>query len=482
MISRSCIVGLDLGTTSIKAVAFTSDEQIIGIAHAVVTTIHDSSDSSEQDPGEIWHATVTVLQMISQQTRAAGYTIGQIGISAAMHSLIAVADDGTPLTRAIIWMDSRAQSDARDLWKSEVGRAIYTRTGTPIHAMSPLAKLLWLQRTQPELMKRARRFISLKEWIWFHLSGNWQIDASLASATGLYQLLSGHWDEDALNLVGISNTQLSEIVPTTYTRQGLGKKLAIDGISDSTYWTIGASDGVLANLGVGAIDHHDLVITIGTSSAIRIGSPIPVTDVTTLIFCYILDAGRFIIGAPSNNGGVILEWVAKNLVGDLMVEPLIDAAAHTSGREILFLPYIAGERAPLWNLEVSGTIAGLKLHHTASDIMRGAIEGMLLNVRWMSEGLPEKAHRIIASGKVLEPAWIRALLADIFGIPVVFTQAGEASAKGAARLAMIATGQLNWDAILPDAPIETMEPHEHSAWEQHYHYFRDVAHQFYGAQ
>lgn len=472
MTKKACTIGLDLGTTSIKAVAFTADEEMIGMAQVHITTHHVTTDSAEQSPDDVWLAVVQVLRAIVSQIESVGYQIAHIGISSAMHSIIAVAEDNALLTQAIIWMDNRASNIADALWNTVAGPVIYSRTGTPIHAMSPLAKILWLQQTYPQITRKARRYVSLKEWIWFRLAGVWQIDASIASATGLYHLQTGKWDEEALALAGIVADQLSEIVATTYTVSGIGVDLAIDGISADTTWTIGASDGVLANLGVGAIDQRDLVLTIGTSSAIRIGSQYPATDIATRIFCYVLDEHRYIVGAPSNNGGIVLEWLSQNLAGTGTIESLLMSASAAHGREILFLPYLAGERAPLWRSDASGSIKGLKIQHTASDIIRGAIEGILFNARWMAEGLPQRPQRLIASGKVLEPAWIRALLADIFQLPVLQAPPGDASAKGAARLARLATGASTWDSICPDEQVEISVPSDAVAWEQHYHCFR----------
>src|SRR5262249_13700514 len=145
-----------------------------------------------------------------------GYTVERVGLSAAMHSVIPVAADGTPQSNAITWMDTRASADARALWESPEGKQLYQRTGTPIHAMSPLLKLIWIRTRQPKIFQSAHTFVSLKEWVWHRWFGEWKVDASIASATGLYNLHDGTWDAGALALAGIDEERLSRIVPTTY--------------------------------------------------------------------------------------------------------------------------------------------------------------------------------------------------------------------------------------------------------------------------
>jgi gluconokinase len=185
------------------------------------------------------------------------------------------------------------------------------------------------------------------------------------------------------------------------------------------------------------------------------GSKAPLTDTASRIFCYVLDDGVcFITGAPGNSGGVVLEWLAHALaVGQPTADAqtlisLLNAAATAHDERLLFLPYVAGERAPFWNADASGSIIGLRLEHTAAHVLRAAVEGILFHARWMSERLFELLGRpteLIVSGKVLEVDWIQQLAADIFGLPVRFPGGADASATGAATLANIATNQWSWD-------------------------------------
>src|SRR5579872_4264081 len=250
MAHSGCTIGIDIGTSSVKAIAF--DERIQEIAQAAeeVKSHHDDTGAAEQDPAEVYQSVENVLTRVAQEAQRQGFTVERGGLSAAMHSLIPVAEDGASLGPAMTWMDLRARDEASELWETPEGKSVYERTGTPVHPMTPLLKLMWMRKHQAEVFQKAAKFVSQKEWIWHQWFGEWRVDASIASATGLYNLREANWDAQALSLAGIGAEKLSTIVPTTYVKQGIRERqLLLAGILPQTVFNIGASDGVLANLG-----------------------------------------------------------------------------------------------------------------------------------------------------------------------------------------------------------------------------------------
>jgi gluconokinase len=478
---RTCTVGVDLGTTTLKAIAF-DDATGQPIARAAATTpLLPAADSesvsgegsvarAEQDPDAVAEAATTVLAQAVTAARARGYHVARVGISAAMHSFLPVGAGERPLLPALLWMDGRAEPEAHALWETPEGKALYARTGTPIHAMAPLAKLLWLRAHRPDIFAVATRFVSLKEWIWRRWLGAWEVDASIASATGLYNLRENAWDQEALRLTGIDATRLSTLVPTTTIRAGLrDERLLAAGLSAQTPFVIGAADGVLANLGLGAIaggasEASDVMaLTIGTSLALRIGSARPMTDPATRAFCYVLDQGRYVVGGASNSGGNVLEWLGGVLRSETpeagaeerLTTLLLDAGKVDVGA-LLCLPYLTGERAPLWSARARASFIGLDAQHTPAHLMRAACEGIIYNAWWIASGLfalTGRPRAILASGHVLDLPWIRQLVADVFDLPVRAGGDADASARGAAILARIATGAATWDEALNEASL-----------------------------
>jgi gluconokinase len=398
-----------------------------------------------------------VLSAIQIAVSNSGVGAGQIALvsfSAAMHSVIAVDQDGVLLSNSITWADNRAGEWANRIRDELDGHAIYLRTGTPIHPMSPLCKIMWLRHEQPQLFARTARFIGMKEYVLYRLFGEWLVDHSIASATGLFNLQQLDWDQGALDLLGISPQQLSRLVPTTHHLTGLAPTMAQQlGLLPSTPFVIGANDGVLSNLGVNAIGPGQVAVTIGTSGAMRTVIDKPLTDPSGRTFCYALTAKHWVVGGPTNNGGSIFRWVRDELAtaesaaakaaGLDPYEALTKIAEGvTAGAEgLLFHPYLAGERAPLWNADARGSYFGLAMHHGKPHMIRAALEGVIFSLYSI---LPAVEHligpttRMMATGGFARsPLW-RQMMADIFEREVVVPESVESSCLGACVLGLYA--------------------------------------------
>ncbi|HVU98532.1 MAG TPA: gluconokinase [Puia sp.] len=454
------VIGIDIGTTNTKAVSFTDGGMVLGVANASYPVYTDAAGRHELDPDQLLAAVVSSLREVVAKLAAAGLSgravkgTGLVGISfsCAMHSLIAVDADGHPLTRAMTWADTRSESYAQALKGSEVGRRIYAATGTPIHAMSPLCKLLWMRDEQPLVFERAARFISVKEYIWRRLFGKYVVDHSLASATGLFDIRRKAWNPDSLLLAGIDAGRLSELVPCTYWEAGLLPGWASLGLPADLPFVIGSSDGCLANLGTGAVRRGDTALTIGTSGAIRMTTSTPETDPRERIFSYVLADGYYVCGGATNNGGNVLQWYSEQVLGRrgadaTEVERLVaEADTVVAGCEgLVFLPYLLGERAPVWDAHAKGVFFGVRSIHDQRYFLRAILEGVSYSLRQIGASLEETIgpiDRIYASGGFSKsPIWLQ-LMADIFQKKVVVTGSADASAVGAAQLGFYALGVL----------------------------------------
>lgn len=220
---------------------------------------------------------------------------------------------------------------------------------------------MWLRHDEPELFESTAKFISIKEYLFFRLFGQYVVDHSIASCTGLLNLEQLDWDAEALEVAGITPDHLSKLVPTTHILEGMNHESAEKWLSPSTPFVIGASDGVLSNLGVNAIEPGVVAATIGTSGAIRTVVDRPVTDPKGRTFCYALTENLWVIGGPVNNGGMLFRWVrdefaasevetAKRLgINSYDVLTKIAERVRPGSEGLLFHPYLSGERAPLWN-------------------------------------------------------------------------------------------------------------------------------------
>jgi gluconokinase len=469
------IIGIDIGTTSTKSVAFRRDGSMLGSFSVEYPLLQEQPTWAEQEPEVIVQAVIHSVKGALDRSGLKGDDVAAVGISSAMHSLIAVDADGRPLTRSITWADGRSENQARRIREQLNGLEIYRRTGTSIHPMSPFPKLVWLRENRPDIHSIAAKFVSIKEYVLYRFFGEWVVDHSVASATGLLRLDTLEWDEEALRIAGISADRLSELKPSTYVLQGLETRYAEQmGLPADTPFFLGGSDGALANLGVGAIGRGEMAVTIGTSAAVRMMTNKPLTDEKQRTFCYHVAGSSYIIGGATNNGGIVLQWLRDSLfagrgsaTGSVKetYEELLGAASRVSpgAGGLVFLPFLTGERAPIYNSEARGTYFGVHLGHRQEHFLRAGLEGVMLAVLSVAEALKDLAGPArevrVSGGFARSRLWLQ-MLADMLGQEVSVPRVTEASALGAAVIAMQGLGEIaDWSRVKEWAPIvERLDP------------------------
>ena len=399
-----------------------------------------------------------------------------ISFSAQMHSLIALDAEHHRLTESITWADNRASKYAELINKEHQGSDIYQRTGTPIHPMSPLSKIFWMKHEQSDIYKQTAMFADIKTYIFYQLFEKYVIDYSMASATGMFNLEKLDWDKEALELLGITEAQLPQLVPTTHILKGMKKRYAtLMGIDENTPIIVGASDGVLSNLGVNSYKKGEVAVTIGTSGAIRTVINKPRTDYKGRIFCYVLDEDHYVIGGPVNNGGVVLRWLRNELLASevetakrLGVDPYdvltkIASRVKPGAEGLIFHPYLAGERAPLWNADARGSFFGLTLSHQKEHMIRAALEGVLYNLYTvylaLIEVMNETPSTIKATGGFAKSEVWRQMMADIFDTDLIVPESYESSCLGACVLGLKALGEIDDFSIIEEM-VGTTNAHQ----------------------
>ncbi len=454
------MIGVDIGTTSTKAVLYRETGEIVANENNGYTLSTPDIATAEQDPEEIFQAVLLSIRNVMKNAEIDPENLSFISFSSAMHSIIAMDKNDQPLTPCITWADNRSAHWATKIKEDLNGKDIYRRTGTPIHPMSPLCKIAWMEHDQPDLAKQTKKYIGIKEYIFYQLFGDYVVDYSIASAMGLMNLKALKWDQQALEVAGISEDKLSRLVSTKEIMTGCHKLFAEEmGILPETPFVIGASDGVLSNIGVNSIKKGEVAVTIGTSGAIRTVIPKPHTDEKGRIFCYALTEDHWVIGGPVNNGGMVLRWIrdefaasevetAKRLgVDSYEVLTRIADRVEPGANGLLFHPFLAGERAPLWNADVRGSFIGLTLNHQKEHMVRAALEGVIFNLYSVFLALVEvmdtPVTAIKATGGFARSKTWRQMMADIFDQNVIIPESYESSCLGACLLGLYAQGKID---------------------------------------
>lgn len=427
-------IGIDIGTTATKAVCFNKTGKVIRQYTKEYPMYHPESDWSIQKPAEILNAVLECIQQITIDIHPQF-----LSFSAAMQSIMVINNAGIPTSDAMLWADNRAHLEAQELKNSDEGIDFYQKTGIPIHSFSPMTKILWLKKNNPTLFTQAFKFISIKEYVWHHLTGEYAIDTSMASGTGLLNIHTLKWDKTVLDHLKINTEQLSTIVSPTHQRKGIA--------ADFLY-IIGGSDGALANLGTDAMVSGRMGLSIGTSGAVRLPIEKPYIDTQMRTQCYHLIDNQYLKLGAVNNGAIVLQWLKESLLKtDESFETLFAQAEKIpAGSEgLLFVPFLLGERAPIWDSSAQGTLLGININHTKSHLIRATLEGVVFGLYSVVEILiPDPKERkkitVMASGGFGKSDFWLQIAADIFQMKVVASETIEGAAWGAVLIGFKGVG------------------------------------------
>jgi gluconokinase len=445
------VVGLDVGTTGVKAAAFGLGSSWRWVAIREYPLLEPVPGQHVQDPITIVAAATSALAECVADG-AAGADVMAISVSAGMHGLMALDADQHPLTRLITWADGRAGEEARWLHRSGQAMALHASTGVPVHPMTPLTKLVWFARHDPATWSAARWWIGLKDYLLLWLTGTLVTELSSATGTGLVDMSTRSWSTLALDVCGVAADRLPEILPTTATLGLAAETAHAVGLPAGTPVVVGAADGPLGNLGTGAMAPGVAGLSLGTSGAVRMAVNQPRVDTEGALFCYALTDSVWVLGGAISNGGSVIRWVGSSLAPDItqgtadtnLDASLLELAAGIppGSDGLVMLPYLLPERAPLWDPGLAGAYLGLRTRHTRAHLVRAAIEGVCLQMRLILDTLTEvePVTSVRGTGGAFRSTLWRDVMAATLGRPLSVVDDGEGTALGAATLGLVALG------------------------------------------
>lgn len=488
-----CVLGIDIGTSSCKCLVVTHEGTILGTERVPYGIRSPHIGWSEEDPNTVFSATLEAVRKAVAKSGVHPAQIRALGFSGSLHSILAVDKEGAPLTPALIWADTRSQKCISRVLEQYDARAIYERTGCPVHPLYPAYKILWLRDHVPGLAERASKFLSLKEYILSRLLKRYVVDRSVASGTALFNIHTLDWDPDMLHLAGITPENLSTHVAPTTVFEGIETRYAeAMGILPDIPVVIGAGDGLLSHLGTGCAEPGQASCMIGTSGALRIFSPTPYIDVHQRTWCYLFTDSIWAVGGAINDAGLAYQWFRGLLYPDTTNNNQVEEETEEAGpgaEGLLFFPFLTGERSPGWNPDARGLLFGLSYHHGRHHILRAVLEGVAFAMRTVLEALQEVGGPITeirsSGGFLNSPLWPQ-ILADVFGTEIQVPAITDTTSLGAAFLAMYALG---WFSNVRDirehvkiVRTHSPNPENRRLYDDLYHLYRslygDVARHF----
>ncbi len=435
------IIGMDIGTTASKGALYQENGKKIAESTIPYPLIQEKVDQAEEDPQVIFDA---VQKIIFDLSKKASGKVKAISWSSQMHSLIGLGKNNQLLTNSITWADNRSREVVTDAKKSGLANSIYQRTGMPPHPMAPVDKLFWIKEKKPELFAQMQKWIGIKEYIIWRLTGKMMTDTTMAAGTGLLNLNNLSWDEDLLSQITLEKEKLPILdKPETVVGGIIPNYIQKLGLNDQTQIILGASDGYLSTIGVGVLNDKSFALNVGTSGAVRVIAPKAIVDSENRFFCYPVDKKHYLLGGPVNNGGIVFEWARKTIFGpDQTAEDFINVAESVpaGSNGLIFHPYLGGERAPIWNAQARGSFIGLTRNHTKPQMARSVLEGIVFNLLGAARGLREKIgepEALRVTGGFVKSDFVRQLIADIFNLPVIIIKNDQSGTLAAMFLAQV---------------------------------------------
>jgi gluconokinase len=413
-------LGFDIGTTHLKW-------QLVDRASGALLQEGSLDISPRVDPPLSEQAVGRILDAVQATIDAAQSQgpLSHVAFSAAMHSLIAVDANGSPLTNSLTWMDTRAETIAQDLAQQGVAHTIRRTTGVPLHPMSPWVKWLWLR---PRLPAKARP-VALKDWIIQALTGTWVEDYSTAAASGFLGL-DYQWNPDMLTMAGLQPGDLPPLEDLAYEVPARTGRYRI---------VVGGHDAALAHLHLGILPGSTrALISLGTSGALRVATDAPLDSPD--LFCYGMGPQRgYLVGAAFSNVGNVLAWLAQ--ITQASVPTLLAEGIHSirTHRTLPFvIPYWYGERFPWWRGDLNGEWRDLKPQHGRGDLAGSLIMAILAGFWYAGQRLDQEGlsiRELVGGSGLLDFAPLAQLVADALNHPLLTLAHADASLAGAVDLA-----------------------------------------------
>ena len=449
------ILALDIGTSSTRVLLFDATGNTFPnvLAQRPYQLRITNEGEVSVDPDAL---VAVVRQTIYDSLEMAGplaQHIGAVAIDTFWHSLMGVDADNRPLTPLIIWEDTRPHQAALELREQLDEAAIHARTGARLHASYWPAKLRWLATQAPDTFARVAQWLSFGEYLYRHFLGRSVCSLSMASGTGMLQTHARAWDTELVDVLDVRPEQFLPLGDLHESVQGLTPEYAAAWPAlRNVPWFPATGDGAAACVGSGCASMENWSITIGTSSAIRVVVPLEQVIPPMGLWLYLIDARRAVLGGALSEGGNMLSWLDSILkLPSLADAESLVAALQPDGHGLTVLPFLSGERSLGWHANARMTISGMQAHTSPADLLRAGMESLAYQLNAVFEQvchtlqMERTSPRMIGSGgALLGSTTLGQVVVDTLGVPISPSLDHEASARGAALLALEAMG------ILPD--------------------------------
>ena len=466
-------IGIDLGTSSCKGLLVTADGGIVAEHSVEYPVLYPRDGWTEQEPERWLSAAETIIAELSRGREA---EVAGLSFGGQMHGLVALDARDNVIRPAILWNDGRTEAQTRFL-NEEVGkRKLSALTGNIAFAGFTAPKLLWMRENEPENFGRIAKIMLPKDYLAYKLTGVFSSDPSDASGTLLFDVQNRCWSREMCEICGVKAEWLPKIYESS---EPIGKLLPKYKLPNCIV-TAGAGDNAAAAIGTGTVENGACNISLGTSGTVFIAQDGFSVDGENALHSFAHANGKWHLMGCILSAASCRKWWLEGIIGTQ--DYAADAqSAENAKSDVIFLPYLSGERCPHNDTGVRGAFIGLSAQTTKAQMSRAVMEGVSFALRdcldaAACENKPKSLT--ICGGGAKNKVW-RQITADVFGLPVSVLKTEQGPSLGAAMLAMIGDGEYAdaseaAAAIVSVAETVTPDPAEAARLEEKYRRFRAI--------
>ena len=439
------LIGIDIGTSSCKAALFEPCGKVAAQASRGYAVHHPKPGWAEQNPEDWWHAVCAAIKSMLEESGVNPNQIAGIGIGGQGWSAIPVDSYGKCLCSTPIWMDTRAEDICAQLNEQIGADKIFEICGNPLQPAYTLPKILWYKRNLPDVYAKADKILQSNGYIAYKLTGEISQDICQAYGYQIFNIRTGKWDDALCREMGLRRDLLSEPVPCHQVVGHVTKSAArACGLAEGTPVVAGGLDAACGALGVGVLHAGQTQEQGGQAGGMSVCMDSYHAHQSLILSCHVVP-DKWLLQGGTVGGGGVLRWLGAELWPDLGFHELDHMAAKVAAGSdgLVFLPYMAGERSPIWDARAKGVYYGLDYGKTGAHIIRAGLEGVAFSLRHnlaAAQTAGADVQRLRAMGGAANSFLWTQIKSDITGKPVDVPSSDTATTLGAAMLAGVATG------------------------------------------
>ena len=476
-------IGIDAGTTCIKAAIVSEDGIYIDTFSEDVSLYTPSEDACELDMMKLWESLCHILRKLKENNSEIWDEIKGIGIAGQGDGLWAIDTEGNPVRNAILWNDTRTKHLKLEN-RNEINKICINNNANPLYAGSNIHILRWVKENEPDNLKRIHKIFHCKDWLNFKLTGVVSSDYT-DMTTALMNLTSKEFSAEILEAMGLSE-YLDKFVLPRASSEIIGSVTEqashATGLNQGIPVIAGAIDVAAVAVGLGVIQVGDACIIAGTTLANQ--TIVKESDIDFsrgLILSHILE-DSYICIMPTLSGAATIDWVKKMLYPDISyeeIEKFINQVPIGSNG-IIYHPYLQGERAPFINPFATGSFFGLKATHTKEDLMRAAFEGLVMSLYDCFESLPTTNNKVFISGGAAKNNTFCQMSSDCLGKEIIRVLTKELGIKGIVSVLKVGLG-IDKDYTSANLVIDkefVPDTERHEKYKNIFHLFKNLRYDF----